>query len=84
MEGGVVGSKQNVTCSSCGQELRKDTFERHWKTKHPMQKLEAGQLNWKSKTNQGQSSLLTLGFKTVENVGEDLPKLAIEDEMDMD
>ena len=84
MEGGVFGSKQIVACSSCGQELRKDTVERHWKTKHPMQKLEAGQSKWKCKTKHGQSSLLTLGFKAVTNVEEELPRLAVDEEMDID
>ena len=65
MESKITGSKDKVNCTSCGQELRKDTIERHWKTQHPGQKLELGQSKWKSKPVKGQVSLQNFGFKTV-------------------
>ena len=86
----VTGSKDKVKCSSCGQEMRKDTIERHWKAHHPTQKLEVGQSKWKPQSVRGQSSLLTLGFKAVPPVekvpaaGGDVDMVDAEEEVGVD
>ena len=81
MESKITGSKDQVNCTSCGQELRKDTIERHWRTQHPGQKLELGQSKWKSKPVKGQVSLQNFGFKTVPAIpAEKDPGLVVSDD----